>query len=221
VIPTVDIHVDPMFPVDLAIGLPDEEDVDEEGYGYFRDVWTIGEVSHEEAVSMIEEERRLVSLVDQASRTPTEFEAIAKAIEVGEPDYLPADAAQRPDSELVQVVSNGADEGAPLDGLELGVAGVSYALTSVGCFTAASCRSHHSDHSWSDRPVVFFAAERPTVHWLVPLVKDSGCGFADGSERADRLLIIEAPSITNLMKLAGRIVQQAKNQEPVKPPVGV
>ncbi|MCX4588584.1 hypothetical protein OG819_02135 [Streptomyces sp. NBC_01549] len=82
-IPTVDMDVDPTFPTDLAMGLPDEEDVDEEGYGYFRDVWTIGEVSHEEAVKMIDEEKRLVSLVDQASQTQAEFEAIAKAIEVG------------------------------------------------------------------------------------------------------------------------------------------
>jgi hypothetical protein len=207
VIPAVIIDVDPTFPADLDMGLPDDEDVDEEGYGYFRDVWTIGEVSHEEAVSMIDEERRLVTLVDHASRTHAEFEAIAKAVEGGEPDYLPAGyTAQHLDSELVRIVGDYAEDGSPLDALELGVAGLSYALSSVGCFTAASCRSHYSDRSWSDRPVIFFAAERPTVEWLTPLVRQSGCGYTDGSERADRLLIVEAPSIKNFMDLASRIV---------------
>ncbi|MEV6649971.1 hypothetical protein [Streptomyces sp. NPDC051219] len=221
-IPTVDIDIDidPRFPANLAMGLPEEEDVGEEGYGYFRDVWAIGEVSREEAVGMIEEEWRLVALVDQASRTHAEFEAMAKAVEAGELDYLPAGyAAQHPDSELVQVVGENAEDGSPLDALEIGVAGLSYALTSVGCFTAASCRSHYSDHSWADWPVIFFAAERPTVHWLTPLVHQSGCGFADGSERADRLLIVEAPSITNFMDLASRIVQQVERQGSAKPPL--
>ncbi|WJY52551.1 hypothetical protein QRN89_23715 [Streptomyces chengbuensis] len=219
-IPSADIDVDPAFPTDLAMGLPDEDDVGEEGYGCFRDVWVMGEATHEEAVSMIEEERRLVSLVDQASRTHAGFEAMAKAVEGGGLDHLPAGyAAQHPDSELVRFVGDHAEDGSPLDALELGVAGLSYALSSVGCFTAASCRSHYSDHSWSDRPVIFFAAERPTVQWLTPLVRQSGCGFADGSQRADRLLIVEAPSITNFMDLASSIVQEVERQGSVKPPV--
>ncbi|MET7896883.1 hypothetical protein [Streptomyces mirabilis] len=221
-IPAADIDVDPAFPAKLAMGLPDEEDVDEEGYGFFRDVWTIGEVSHEEAVRMIEKERRLVSLIDQASRTHADFEAMARAAEAGELEYLPAGyVAQHPDSELVRVVGAADEDDGALDALELGVAGLSYALTSVGCFTAASCRSHDSEGSWTDRPVIFFAAERPTVQWLTPLVHQSGCGFADGSERADRLLIIEAPSITNFIDLASRIVQQVQHQGPVKPSVDV
>ncbi|WP_158718801.1 hypothetical protein [Streptomyces sp. NRRL WC-3795] len=113
------------------------------------------------------------------------------------------------------------EDGSPLDALELGVAGLSYALASVGCFTAASCRSHYSDHSWSDRPVIFFAAERSTVEWLTPLVRQSGCGYADGSQRAPRLLIVEAPSITNFMDLAGRVIQQAEQHDPVKPSADV
>jgi hypothetical protein len=171
---------------------------------------------------MIEEEKRLVSIVDQASETHAEFEAIAKAVEAGEIDYLPDGyAAQHPDSDVVKTVEDNAEDGSPLDALELGVAGLSYALTSVGCLTAASCRSHCPGDSWSDRPVIFFAAERPTVEWLTPLVRQSGCGYADGSERAARLLIVEAPSIRNFMDLASRIVQQVERQGLVKPPVDV
>ncbi|MFD8979109.1 hypothetical protein [Streptomyces sp. NPDC059564] len=212
-IPTTRIEVDPSFPAALAMGMPDEDQVSEEGYGFFRDVWALGEVSHGEAVRLIGEEKRLVRLVDQGSRNAAEFEALAKALERGEPEYLPPGyAAAHPGSELVQLVSELDEETATLDALELGVAGLSYALSSVGCFTAASCRSHHDGGTWSDRPVIFFAAERPTVHWLTPLIRDSGCGYADGSERAERLLIVQAPSISNFMDLAERIVQQAQRQ---------
>ncbi|THA55853.1 hypothetical protein E6P78_32475 [Streptomyces sp. A0958] len=215
-IPAVSLDVDPSFPAGLAMGLPDKDEVIEEGYGCFRDVWTIGEVGHEEAIQMIEAERHLVRLVDQASRTDAEFEAMAKAVETGELENLPDGyAEEHPQSELVQFLDAVDEEHSPLDALDLGVAGLAYALSSVGCFTAASCRSHYSDQPWADRPVIFFAAERPTVHWLTPLVRDSGCGFADGSDRADRLLIVQAPSITNFVDLAQRIVEQAERQGPV------
>ncbi|WP_327670416.1 MULTISPECIES: hypothetical protein [unclassified Streptomyces] len=207
----MDIEVDPSFPTNLTMGLPDPEDVGEEGYGCFRDVWTMGNVPRREALAMIKEERHLMGLVDQASRTDTDFEAIAKAVESGEVDYLPAGhTARYPDSELVRIIDEFADEGAPLDGLDLGVAGLTYALSCSGCFTAASCRSHRSDHSWTDHPVIFFAAERSTVQWLTPMVRESGCGFADGSDRGDRLLVVEAPSTRNFMDLATRITQKPR-----------
>lgn len=167
---------------------------------------------------MIETERSLVGLVDQASRNAAEFEAMARAVETGELENLPNGyVAENPHSDIVRFLSAIDEEQSTLDALELGVAGLAYALSSVGCFTAASCRSHYSDHSWADRPVVFFAAERPTVHWLTPLVQDSGCGFADGSDRAVRLLVMQAPSITNFLDLAQGIVEQVSRQGPTRP----
>ncbi|MFI8005968.1 hypothetical protein [Streptomyces sp. NPDC086010] len=216
-IPAASIDVDASFPASFAMGLPDEDEIDEEGYGTFRDVWTIGEVGHEEAIRMIETERRLVGLVDQASRTAIEFETMARAVETGEVENLPDGyVTENPHSDIVQFLGAVDEEQSTLDALELGVAGLAYALSSVRCFTAASCRSHYSGHSWADRPVMFFAAERPTVHWLTPLVRDSGCGFADGSDRAARLLIVQAPSITNFVDLAQRIVEQVERQGPVE-----
>jgi hypothetical protein len=214
VIPVVDIEVDPSFPANVALGLPPEDEIDEEGYGFFRGVWDIGDVSHEEAVAMVKEERHLSNLVDRAALTHVDFEAIANALESNDPDSLPAGfVAEHPESEIVELVGDGYTAEPLLGSLELGVAGLSYALTSIGCFTAASCRSHLSDHSWSPRPVVYFAAERPTVHWLTPLVRDTGCGFDDGSSHG-RLLIVEAPSITNFMDLASRILGQVERQFP-------
>ncbi|WP_438303206.1 hypothetical protein ACSHXN_14455 [Streptomyces sp. HUAS TT11] len=214
-IPVIDLDVDPSLPTDLILGLPVEGAFDEEGYGFFRDVWAVGHVSHEEAVAMLKEEGHLLSLADQASTNHAEFEAVAKALETREAEYLPSGfAAQHPDSEIMEVVAAGDEDGTSLGALELGVAGLTYALTSIGCFTAASCRSHCSDSSWSDRPVIFFAAERSTVQWLAPLVQQTGCGFDDGSERGECLLVVEAPSIANFMDLADRIVRQVDQQTP-------
>lgn len=194
------------------MGMPPEDEVSEEGYGFFRGVWDISGVTHEEARERVEEERRLTHLVDQASATRAEFDAIASAVEDGAPDYLPSGFSDRhPDSEILGIVGDGDRDEGVLDGLELGVAGLSYALSSIGCFPAASCRSHDSAHSWSDRPVVYFAAERTTVHWLTPLVRDSGCGFGDGSSHGE-LLVVEAPSISGLMNLANQILIQVERQ---------
>jgi hypothetical protein len=158
------------------------------------------------------EERHLAALLDQVAATEEEFEAVAYAVEYGAPDSLPSDfAARYPGSEILEIVGDGDRDEGVLDGLEIGVAGLSYALSSIGCFPAASCRSHSSGQSWSRRPVVYFAAERPTVHWLTPMVRDSGCGFGDGSGHGD-LLFVQAPSITNLMDLADRIITTAERQ---------
>ncbi|MFF3300816.1 hypothetical protein [Streptomyces sp. NPDC002908] len=211
-IPRIDLEVDPSFPTGAPMGMPPEDEISEEGYGYFRGVWDISGVNRNEALAVVNEERRLAALVDEVTTRSDEFEAIASALEDGDPDALPPDFATRnPASEILELVGDGDREEAVLDGLELGVAGVAFALSSIGCFPAASCRSHATDRSWSDRPVVYFAAERPTVHWLVPLVRDSGCGFGDGSGHGG-LLFVEAPSISNLMDLATAIVTKAERQ---------
>lgn len=213
-IPHTDLEVDPSFPGHLAMGMPAEDEVDEEGYGFFRGVWDISGASLRDAWAVIEEERRLADLVDQATATRQDFEAVAGAVEDGSPDDLPEGfAAEHPQSEILEIVGDGEREMAVLNGLEIGVAGLAYALSAIGCFPAASCRSHDSESSWSVRPVVFFAAERTTVHWLTPLVRESGCGFGDGSGNGQLLITIEASSITNLMDLARRIVTQAERQQ--------
>ncbi|MCL8014645.1 hypothetical protein [Streptomyces sp. AS02] len=213
-IPRIDLKVDPSFPEGVPMGMPAEDEVSEEGYGFFRGVWDISGVTHEEARAIVEEERGLAHLVDQVSTTPEEFEDVADAVESGDPDSLPAGFAERhPDSEILEIVGDGDREEGVLDGLEIGVAGLSFALSSIGCFPAASCRSHASGRSWSDRPVVYFAAERLTVHWLTPMVRDSGCGFGNGSDRGE-LLFVEAPSISNLMELANQILDKVERQSP-------
>ncbi|MCP3758386.1 hypothetical protein [Streptomyces sp. TBY4] len=208
-IPCIDMEVDPSFPTNAAFGMPAEEDVSEEGFGLFRGTWLIGDVSHDDAVAMIGEERQLATHVDLTAPTHAEFEAIAGAIESNDPACLPPGfTSKHAHSEIISIVGDGHSAEPVLGSLDIGVAGLSYALTSVGCITAASCRGHLTEHAWSDHPVVFFAAERTTVHWLTSSVRESGCGFADASSRG-WLIAVEAPSITNFMDLANLIVSRA------------
>ncbi len=89
-------------------------------------------------------------------------------------------------------------------GLEIGVAGITHALSAIRCLTAASCRSHISSHSWSDCPVVFFAAPAWRLELLAELIAAARCGL-----RADRnMLSIVAPSITHMHGLAQSIVAE-------------
>ncbi|WP_159329677.1 hypothetical protein [Streptomyces tendae] len=201
-IPFVSMNVDPSVPVDAQLGLPAEDEIGEEGYGVFRNVWTIYPPDLVQLAALLDEERLLVSLIDEASQTTAEFEARAAAVEGGDPNGLPSSYIdQNPDSPLIQSIIED-DREAPLLALELGVSGLSHALTTAGCLTAASCRSHESVRSWSDCPAIFFAAERSTMDWLAPLIRDTGCGLSDGSDRGDRLLILVAPSIAHFMDLA-------------------
>jgi hypothetical protein len=87
---------------------------------------------------------------------------------------------------------------------ELGVAGVAYALGSVGCLTAASCRWHSRDRSWSDCPVVFFVAPKWRLELVAELIDDAGCGLV-----ADRgMLAIHAQSIVEMHTLGERVVAE-------------
>ena len=92
----------------------------------------------------------------------------------------------------------------PLDGLEVGVAGLSLALSAVGCLTAASCRSHPTEHSWSDYPVVLFAAPPWRVEILAQMLAPERCGLGAGRD----MLSIYAASVRHMHNLAERILAE-------------
>lgn len=92
----------------------------------------------------------------------------------------------------------------PFGGLEAGVAGLCNALSVVGCVTAASCRTHATPPSWSDCPVVFFAAPTWRVELLAELISAEGCGLED--ERG--MLKIYAPSVREMHGLAQRLLTE-------------
>jgi hypothetical protein len=152
-------------------------------------------------------EVRLVRLVDQDARDLREYEELASAVECPSPDNVSRTDLQHIGTELGEEI---AGEGPPgLDGLDLGVAALVYALAAYGCLPAASCRGHVTEPSqrpWADSPVVYFAADREHADRLVPLVRSSGCGFGFDDERP-RLIVVEAPSVVETMELAESILR--------------
>jgi len=145
---------------------------------------------------MVADEAHVAAWVDRVARNVDDFELIATAIETAELNGICL-----PKVDLVELDRFLDDERAALEGLEIGVAGLVYALAAIGAFPAASCRGHSGEHAWSDNPVVLFAADRVRAERLQPLVESSGCGFEIDAARPE-LLIIEAACITNAMSLA-------------------
>lgn len=200
-------HIDltPTVPSPIpSCSLPTSEEISEEGFGYFRDTFFMGRVLLADAQSVVEEEARVLGWIDQAAGSPETFELLANAIENQDADDV-AQALGRsePPAGLESFVGDGRDF-LPLGGLEVGVAGLCHALSVVGCLTAASCRSHATTQSWSDCPVVFFAAPTWRVELLVELVSQEGCGLG-----ADRdMLKVYAPSVRQTHGLAQRILSE-------------
>lgn len=205
-IPRVELEEspDPRVPNGATFWQPGEEELNsDEGFGYFRDVWLIYDVPRALAEEVIKEEGRLVALIASLARDPRDFDQIATALEDREAQELPdwIDGSQAYESLKLEV---GPDEPSALMGLEVGVAGLVYALASAGMYPAASCRSH-TERSWSDRPVVFFAASRTRAAIVSELMQGSGCGLSVDPARPD-LISVYAASIEELMALARRIM---------------
>jgi hypothetical protein len=202
-LPRTNIDLDLDLPKGQVLRLPEEDEISEEGFANFHDTWLIYDVSHENAGLILEADRRLVGLADSLAKTVDEYELIAKAIEWQESEDLTKDIQSRAeypqlDQEIVP------DDYSPLEGLELGVAGIVHCLSAAGFLPAASCRGHAGPRSWAPLPVVYSATDRRRAHALVPFVRSSGCGFAVDPERPD-LLQVCAPSADEMLVL-GRLI---------------
>lgn len=181
-------------------GNPTSDEISEEGFGFFRGTWWIGHVPLSEARQSMEFEHKVVAALDAAAGDGLEFEALATALEEFEPDgtgsLFPIDT---PDGGFIEPFIGGVTL---LGGLEVGVAGLSYALSTVGFRTAASCRAHEGVNSWSDCPVIFFGAHKWRAVLLAELAAEAGCGIGQGRD----MLRVYAPSIRNLMDLAQAVL---------------
>ncbi|HZL05000.1 MAG TPA: hypothetical protein VFE45_06235, partial [Coriobacteriia bacterium] len=151
-----------------------------------------------------QDEQVALRYVDAYARDADAFELLAEYVEHSTLDDADDDESIASVGAAPFVPTEGS-EWTGLEGLELGVAGLVYALSTRGFFPAASCRSHAYEHSWSDRPVVLFAADRRRVEWLRPLVERAGCGFCVPRDRG-QLLTIEAQSIVEMGALAQLIL---------------
>jgi hypothetical protein len=200
VIPSHIVVPEISIPVGDDCGYPTSGEISEEGFGYFRGTWWIGHVPVSDARHTVAFEREVVAALDALAGDEQEFEVLATALEDFEPESdVPLVLRDTPVEGLVRPFIGGYS---PLGGLEIGVAGLTYALSTVGFRTAASCRAHEGANSWSDCPVVLFGAHKWRAVLLAELVAEAGCGI--GQDRD--MLKVYAPSIRNLMDLAEAVL---------------
>lgn len=202
--PRTEVELNVELPSGAEFWTPEPDDIDEEGFGYFRDVWPIIGVPEDEAREMLNRDRDASSLVSGLASTEPEFDAIARVVETGVSDYA-EDLSVAKLSALGRYIAADEDDPVPLEGLDVGVAGLVYALSAAGAYPAASCRGHHGDHSWSDVPVVLFAIDQCRASVLAPLVRDAGCGF-DIDPARPGLLVVCSASIEGTLALAEAVI---------------
>lgn len=207
-IPRILIEVDADLPAEATFWTPDPEDLGEDGeeggIAYFRDTWMVYPGTDVELTQeAIRLEAELLSLINRHAQDSGEFDAIAGALEYNDPSSLPSRLDGPPHEELHEIIS---DDLSPIGGLEIGVSGLAHALSSAGCWPAASCRGHpEGSRAWSTYPVVYFAAARDRCLTLQPLVSEARCGFMIDPERP-KLLCIAAASVEHTARLAALVV---------------
>lgn len=100
-------------------------------------------------------------------------------------------------------------------GIDVGVAGVTFALAAAGCVTTTSCRGHPGYASPDrDFPRVRFYADAARARIVRDVAVASGCGFDfEPGEPAE----IWAPSVTNMIAAAQRLLDLRATFEALPP----
>lgn len=197
-IPRSDFHFDAAVPKVATFWTPSTEDLEgDEGFGFFRDTWVIADVTREQARDMLHDEGQLLAVVDASAHDALEFDLMAHAIEASDAEEL----SEKQRARLADRHLDVTDTYGALDGLELGVAGLVYALSAIGCYPAASCRGHPGEHAWSVYPVVLMACDEPHARTVAAHAAESGCGLDIDPARPE-LLAVTANSVADMRVLA-------------------
>ena len=195
------------IPSEATFWMPKPEDIDEEGIGsLIRGTWLIKDVPVREARQLGQEERRIAEVLGNLAATAEDFDRLAHAVEDGYDPDNPDERYALTSTErtaLGDFLSD--DQTAALDSLEIGVAGLVYALATVRVIPAASCRGHPGDRAWSDVPVVLFAATEYRARALQPLAEATNCRFGIDTARPE-LLAVQGRSILGTMALAEAVL---------------
>jgi hypothetical protein len=178
-----------------------DEIAGESGIGFFHNTWHIKDVPVAEALDIVAVERRIAEVVGQLARDEDDFERLAGVAESAGIDDPAYELSEEERFALEEVVPDDIPE---LEGLDLGVAGLVHALATVRFIPAASCRSH-TELSWSEAPVVVFAATELSARTLQPLVAASGCTFERSPDHPG-LLAVRGRSIKDTMDLADAVM---------------
>ena len=102
------------LPTGATYWMPKLSEMDEEGIGFFRGVWTIIDVPLSAARKLADTERRLATAVADLAATAEDFDRLAGVVETGLGD-------DRPDVTLVEraTLDPLVSDESPLDGLNL------------------------------------------------------------------------------------------------------
>lgn len=213
VIPNFEVVGTLDLPADAMFWMPEPNEIDpDEGVGFFRDTWAILDASREAAQGIADEERHLLRVAAELAMDAAHYEQLAKIVEIGF-DWDSADEAYDPSAteRLALEPVAATDEDIVLDGLDLGVAGLAYALSFFGAVPVASCRAHVPvEQSWTESPVVVFAAKETTARALAPLAARTGCRFTTDVVRPE-FIGLTARSVVELMNLASAILTDGRN----------
>jgi hypothetical protein len=205
--PTSAVEGSVAIPKEATFWMPKAVDIDEEGIGcYFRDTWLIKDIPVGVARNLIHDERHIAEIVGDLATTAEDFDRLAHVVEdCANQEELnqrtDLNAAER--EALCDLLPE--DETGVLDSLEIGVAGLVYALATVRIIPAASCRGHTGQQAWSDAPVVLFAATEYRAKALQPLAEATGCRFTIDPARPD-LLVVTGQSVLETMALADAVI---------------
>ncbi len=214
--PTSPLEGSVAVPAEATFWMPKAADIDEEGIGcYCRGTWLIKDVPVGAARSLRRDERRIAEVLGNLAMTAKDFDRLAQAIEdcASQEDFNERSDLSPAERDALRGFLP-EDETGILDSLEIGVAGLVYALATVRIIPAASCRGHTGNRAWSDAPVVLFATTEYRATALQPLVEATGCRFTIDPARPD-LLVVRGQSILQTMALADAILES--RQTFVKP----
>ena len=217
--PVAEPELSASLPQGWAFWTPKPSEIDEEGFGNFREGFDLRGTPAKTARSYLAAHLGVFDFINARAHSFEEFDDLASFFEdvpFDDDGYL-----QDADDETSEFISsNDCDLGL----LELGVGAVAYALSAAKMFPAASCRSHSNTRSWSPYPVIYLAASRPRALLLEKLMTESGCGFVHDPARSD-LMVVAAPSLPQILSLAKEIVENlslfrgltSRNNAPKKP----
>lgn len=180
---------------DLALG---------EGFGFFRDSWTILDVPREFAQQVVETEWTLVECLSTLTNSSDQYERLAQAVDSWDPDEKNAELSADEYTAIDSILRLAEDN--PLDNLELGVSGLSLALSSIGAYPAASCRGHTQPLAWSKYPVVYFSATRNVALYVEAKLRKSACRFMIDNSRPT-LLCIGGSSVIETIRLSRTLLE--------------
>jgi hypothetical protein len=184
------------------------------GEGFYSDDCSpLGDVSRADALKVVRDELSVIMAIDALSDDREEFERLADLFDRhsrrprdfdggSEGEFLP--------SELERLVR---DHRIDLGQLDIGVAGLVYALRAIGCIPVLSCRGHSDSNKFTDHPMIYFATTKGRVEWIMPWVVRNGCGINSEPVRTN-LLIIEAGSIADTAALANDLLVAAEKDPP-------